>query len=121
MQIKTTTTIDISPENEGLISVVISQLGYNAWVGGVINKAKNEAIEGLSTEELQDFVFDESALDVTPEAFLKSFLSKDSTYRMTNLIAPAIDSYFGIAGKATAETVKGLLDTAIQSTVTITE
>lgn len=101
MQIKITTTLDISPENLGLIPLIIASLSYDSW----------------SAEQLS---LDEGA-DVTPNTFIRYWLAKDARQRLTNIIAPQVDSYFGGVMKAKAEAVKGQLATAIKSVVEITD
>lgn len=101
MQIKITTTLNVSEENLGLIPLIIASLSYDSW----------------SAEQLSQ---DEEA-DVTPNTFIKYWLAKDYTQRLTNIIVPQVDAYFGGVMKAQAEVVKGQLSTAINCVVDITE
>lgn len=101
MQITITTTLNITEENLGLIPLIIASLEYPSW----------------SAEQLS---LDENA-DVTPNTFIKYWLAKDFTQRLTNIIEPQLDKYFGVVMQAQAGVVKQQLSTAITSVVEITE
>ena len=140
MIITKTTTINISPENVGLIPVVVNNLNYQEWKGVRINKASEEAyrqwvidntppvVEPVEGEEPPTppepldtslFEFDLSTVDTSEITFIKEYLAKEDYKAMVNLIAPAIDKYFGVVMKAKGEAVKGLLAQSITSEVTV--
>lgn len=93
MKIQTRTILNISKENEGLISVVAQRLGYERW-----------AI-AMSTEE---------KADISVKAFIIEYLNNQALVGMKQIVIPAIDEYFGLQDKKTADYLKSQLDTALE-------
>lgn len=108
MIITTTTTLNISEANSGLIPLVVESIGYKEWEANVIAQAQQD--ENYVPEDTQ----------VLMNTFIKEFLAKDATQRLANLIAPQVDRYFGVVMQAQASVVKDDLSTAITSVVEIT-
>ena len=116
MRITITTTFDISEENKPLISVVSGTLWYEAWVGRTIYTAAQ-----LARAEDPDFDMANLVVDTSVNTFVKQYLEEDYTMRLKNIVSPSIDQYFGLIMQEQATAAKGQLDTAIETTVTITE
>lgn len=127
MQIITTTTLNVSEENLALIPLVVESIGYQSWkeweIAGAKKIAKTawEAIEVEEGEEKEPFVFDEETVDTSVNTFIKYFLQKDAIQRLTNIITPSVEKYFGGVMKTQADSVKAELSEAITSVTTITE
>lgn len=117
MQIKTITTLDISPENVGLIPVVADSLNYKGWKQDIINNALME-LRKDNPEATEEDVTD----DYSVNTFIKEFLSKDYTLRIVNLVSPVINRYFGLNEVEQAQALKDeLANGAVVTEVTITE
>jgi hypothetical protein len=112
MQIKITTTLDISEENKPLIPLVSNDIGYEQWRLTTINDAREKA----RTDNVE---FNADDLDVSSYAFIKAFLSLDYTQRLKNIISPVVDKYFGIVMQTQAAEVRNQLNEAITTEVLI--
>lgn len=116
MQVKITTTFNISESNKPLIPVVANTVGYDGWVA----QTKQAALT-LARQENPDFLEEDLVVDTTHETFMMQFLAMDYSLRLKNLVSPCIDAYFGIVMQDTAVQVKEQLDEAISTVVEITE
>jgi len=114
MQIKITTTLNISEENKPLIPLVSNDIGYEQWRLTTINDAREKA----RTDNVE---FNADILDVSSNAFIKAFLSLDYTQRLKNIITPVVNKYYGIVMQTQANAVKNQLDAALTTQVEIIE
>jgi hypothetical protein len=112
MQIKITTTLDISEENKPLIPLVSNDIGYEQWRLTTINDAREKA----RTDNVE---FNADDLDVSSNTFIKYFLSLDHKQRLKNIISPVVDKYFGIVMQTQASEVRNQLNEAITTEVLI--
>lgn len=126
MQIKITTTLDISEENKGLLPIVLADIGYNEWKENKIKDAKKEAHDAyILTIDInvpfEEPEFDETTVNTSTDTFIKEYLSNNSKNSLKELIAASVNKYFGGVMKNNAQAVNSALETAIASIVTITE
>lgn len=116
MQIKITTTFNISEANKSLIPLVCTDIGYEEWKKNTIQQALEEA-----HTENPEFLEEDLVIDTDRNTFMKFFLSNDASSSLKNKITPSVERYFGGVMQNKATAVKHQLDEAITTVVEIIE